>query len=110
MTTDDDQTTDAAGPAESPDDDAIRALVTRLGRPHRSGGRVIERATLMAEGHDFTAVMAWIEAHGGEAEHAVPSRSPRGLHSPRQSTDGAGDSLPLRFVVPAAALSAPATT
>ncbi len=110
MTTDDDQTTDAVAPDERPDDDAIRALVTRLGRPHRSGGRVIERATLMAEGADFTAVMAWIEAHGGEAEHAAPPRAPRGLHSPRQTTGGDGESLPLRFIVPASALSAPATT
>jgi hypothetical protein len=76
MTTEDDQPTDAAAPAERPDDDAIRALVTRLGRPHRSGGRVIERATLMAEGADFTAVMAWIEAHGGEAEHCRPVALP----------------------------------
>ena len=27
---------------------------------------MIERATLLAEGSDFDAVIAWIEAHGGD--------------------------------------------
>jgi hypothetical protein len=92
------------------DDDAIRALVARLARPHRSGGRVIERASLMAEGADFTAVMAWVEAHGGEAEVPKVAKAPRGLHSPRQSTDGDTAPLPLRFIVPDAAFTAPATS
>jgi hypothetical protein len=34
------------------DDDAIRTLVTRLSRPHASGGAVIERAAILAEGAD----------------------------------------------------------
>jgi hypothetical protein len=33
-------------------DDAIRAVVVRLSRPHGSGGDVIERATILAEGRD----------------------------------------------------------
>ncbi|UUY03997.1 hypothetical protein LRS13_00260 [Svornostia abyssi] len=68
------------GPAETHDDE-IRTLVTRLSRPHRSGGRVIERAAVLAEGADFDAVMVWIEAHGGRPEMAKPpegrSRSAR---------------------------------
>ena len=44
---------------EAPDpathDDAIRAVVSRLARPHASGGMVVERAALLAEGADFAA-------------------------------------------------------
>jgi hypothetical protein len=35
-----------------------RALVARLGRPRASGGTVIERAALRAEGADFDVAMA----------------------------------------------------
>ena len=87
---------------EADHDDEIRELVARLSRPHRTGGRVIERATLLAEGSDFTAVMAWIEAHGGEAEVAAAPRSSGGLHSARLTAPA--DATPLRFIVPAAAL------
>ena len=45
------------------DDDAIRTLVTRLARPHASGGNVISRAAILAEGADFDAVTRWITAH-----------------------------------------------
>jgi hypothetical protein len=48
-------------------EEQIRGLVARLGRPHPSGGTVIERAALMAEGADFDATVAWILAHGGKA-------------------------------------------
>jgi hypothetical protein len=40
------------------EDDQIRALVTRLARPHRSGGDVVERAAIFADGADFAEVMA----------------------------------------------------
>src|ERR1017187_10758486 len=62
------------------DDEEIRALVTRLARPHRSGGEVIERAAIFADGADFAEVMAWITARGGTAEAVVstaPGRLPR---------------------------------
>ena len=84
-------------PTAELDEDAMRTLVTRLGRPHRSGGRVIERATLLASGTDFEAAVRWIEAHGGTPEVAVAS-SHRGLHGPRMS-DGPTPA-PLRFVLP----------
>lgn len=86
------------------DDDGIRELVTRLARPHRSGGRVIERATILAEGTDFSAVMTWIEEHGGEPEAPAAARSQRGLHSPRLTEGSGGDPTPLRFIFPAGAL------
>jgi hypothetical protein len=92
---------DAVTPAPVVDDDAMRLLVTRLARPHRSGGRAIERASLLSSGADFGAAMAWIEAHGGEPELPAASRSSGGLHSARL---GGNVPAPLRFVLPAGAL------
>ena len=84
------------------DDNAMRVLVTRLARPHRSGGRAIERASLLSSGADFGAAVAWIEAHGGEPELPAAARSQGGLHSARHSSDAPA---PLRFVLPAGALT-----
>lgn len=93
------------------DDDAIRTLVTRLARPHAAGGVVIERAGILAEGADFGAVMAWIVAHGGEAE--APASAPAsggGLHGGRLNRGGTAQApLPLRFVLPPGALAEPAS-
>ena len=85
------------------DDDAIRALVARLSRPHRSGGRVIERATLFAEGTDFAAAIAWIEAHGGKPEAPATAPAGRGLHSARLDASKT-EATPARFILPAGAL------
>ena len=76
-------------------------LVTRLARPHRSGGRAIERASLLSSGSDFDAAVAWIEAHGGEPELAATSRSSGGLHSARHGDVG---TAPQRYVLPRGAL------
>jgi hypothetical protein len=87
-------------------DEAIQALVTRLARPHPSGGKVIERAAILAEGTDFSAVLAWITNHEGLPE--VPSAPPasRGLHGARLSGGGEAPSrTPLRFVLPAGTLT-----
>jgi hypothetical protein len=87
------------------DDDAIRSLVTRLARAHRSGGTVIERAAILAEGADFEAVMAWIVAHGGKPEATVPTPSRSGLHGSRvHDSGGAEPRTPSRFVLPPGAL------
>jgi len=87
------------------DDDAICALVTRLARPHPSGGDVVERAAILAEGADFAAVMAWVAARGGKPEMTASPAPRRGLHGSRFH-DGAGDSrTPLRIVLPAGALT-----
>ena len=83
-------------------DDEIRELLVRLGRPDRSGGRVIERAAILAEGSDFDAVARWIEEHGGKAEVLPAKRASGGLHGTRAG--GSEDRKPLRFVVPAEAL------
>ena len=87
----------------APDEDAIRALVARLSRPHRSGGQVIERASLLSAGGDFDAAIAWILANGGEPEAPVAPKMSRGLHSARPA-GGDTAATPLRFVLPAAAL------
>jgi hypothetical protein len=86
-------------------DDAIQAIVGRLARRHPSGGSVIERAAILAEGADGAAVVAWIIAHAGEPEAAVGSSS-RGLHSPRLDHPiGAEPRPPVRYVLPADALA-----
>jgi hypothetical protein len=82
------------------EDDAMRARVKRLARPHRSGGWAIERATLLAAGARLDGAVAWIEAHGGTPELPAAPRSQGGLHSPRATEVRA----PLRFVLPASAL------
>jgi len=82
-------------------DDAMRDRLKRLARADRSGGWVIERATLLAGGSAFDGAMAWIEAHGGAPEMAAPPRAERGLHSAR----AAGSGTPLRFVLPADAFA-----
>jgi len=86
-------------------DDEIRALLSRLSRRHPSGGTVIERAAIVAEGADSAAVVAWILDHAGEPEAAVGMSSKRGLHSPRVSDRiGAAPRAPARYVLPAGAL------
>ena len=87
------------------DDDAIRSLLTRLGRAHPSGGTVIERAAILAEGADLDAVMVWIVAHGGEPEARVAKVSSTGLHGSRVHDGGRTEPRPpSRYVLPAGAL------
>jgi hypothetical protein len=82
----------------------VRALVARLGRPHASGGTVIERAALLAEGADFDAVVAWILAHGGEPEAPATTAPVRGLYGPRSDRGGGESQAPRRFVLPRGAM------
>jgi hypothetical protein len=87
------------------EDDEIRSLVTRLGRPHRSGGTVVERVAILAEGADFDEVMAWVAAHGGEAEVETRKAPSTGLHGGRMH--GGSEEAPrkpARFVLPPGAL------
>jgi hypothetical protein len=88
------------------DDSEIRSVVTRLSRPHPSGGKVIERAAILAAGGDFQGIMAWIIAHDGRAEAAVPTAPTRGLHGSRaEYSSGADVPTPVRFVLPSGALA-----
>ncbi len=82
------------------DDDAIRVLLSRLARPHASGGKVIERAAMLAEGADFPELIAWIDAHHGEPESTAPASSAGGLHGSRMSAGGGGrERAPQRYVL-----------
>ena len=88
------------------DDAAICALLTRLARPDDSGGDVIERAAILAEGPNFAAIMAWVMAHGGKPETATPTAAKGGLHGSRLVDGGeATPRTPLRFVLPAGVLA-----
>jgi hypothetical protein len=87
-------------------EDDIRALVTRLSRPHAAGGQVVERAAILAAGADAAAVLAWVSAHSGEPEEVAPRAEGRGLHSARMSAgDRAGARTPQRYVFPPGALT-----
>jgi hypothetical protein len=92
-------------PSEDPtDDDAIRALLGRLARPHRSGGHTVERAAIVAEGGNAPAVLAWIDAHDGVPEAPSASGAGRGLHGSRIDGPGGVTPRPRRFILPAGTL------
>jgi hypothetical protein len=80
--------------------DAIGLLVRRLARPHASGGTVIERSVILAEGDDSGAILDWISEHDGVADSTVAPARSSGLHGLRESVRV--DSAPARrFVLPA---------
>jgi hypothetical protein len=89
---------------ETTSDEDIRALVQRLSRPTPSGGRVIERAAIMAEGSHSAAILDWLEAESWTPEESAPSASERsgsgGLHGLRREADRgrARASAPRRYV------------
>ncbi|MFZ0387690.1 MAG: hypothetical protein WAL22_18645 [Solirubrobacteraceae bacterium] len=88
------------------DDVQINALVTRLSRPHSSGGVVIERAAILAAGADSPAVIDWIIAHAGTPDSTVRAIRGRGLHGSRMNDDETSTpQVPLRFVLPAGSLA-----
>jgi hypothetical protein len=79
--------------------DEISARVQRLARPHSSGGTVIERSVILAEG-DSAAILSWISAHDGVADSTAPPVRSTGLHGLRESA-GSQVSPARRFVLPA---------
>lgn len=91
---------DSQPPAETPaDEDELRLVVERLSRRDRVGGRVIERAAILAEGKRSAALIAWLAAHGWEPE-ARSAASPRGggLHGPREQRSSA-PATPARYLL-----------
>jgi hypothetical protein len=87
-------------------DEAIRALLTRIARPHASGGQVVERATLLAEGSEFPAIVAWITSHAGIGEAAVGAAPRKGLHGAQMGSSRIGEpTKPQRYVLPAGTLT-----
>jgi hypothetical protein len=85
------------------DDAAIADLVARLARPHPSGGKVIERAAILAEGSSAAAIIDWIVNRAGQAEMAGASRA-GGLHGGRFADTGRSEAPPLRYILPAGLL------
>jgi hypothetical protein len=85
------------------DQDEIRSVIARLARPHASGGVIIERAAILAEGREFAAIRDWIISHGGTPES--PSGASHGLHGSRLNAAGGtpSQSEP-RYLLPASAL------
>ena len=86
-------------------DDLVREIVTRLSRPHPSGGVVIEHAAIVAEGAGASAIVEWIIARAGQPEADASRASARGLHGTRMSGGaGAAHRGARRYVLPAGAL------
>jgi hypothetical protein len=85
------------------DEASIRAVVARLARPHASGGMVIERAAIVAEGGSATEVVDWIIGRAGHGEAARPPRT-GGLHGAGSSAAVPEDGPPLRYILPAGVL------
>jgi hypothetical protein len=84
--------------------DSVGALVRRLARPHPSGGMVIERSVILAEGAGSAAILAWITDHDGVADSTVASTRGGGLHGARGSENvEQRTGMPRRFVLPARA-------
>lgn len=82
--------------------DATAVLVKRLARPHASGGMVIERSVILAEGANSAAILSWISDHDGVADSTMAATRGHGLHGSR--TDTALQAAPARrFVLPARA-------
>lgn len=83
--------------------DAIGAVVRRLARPHASGGTVIERSVIIAEGAATAAILTWISDHHGVADSTAAAGAARstGLHGPRVSAAAGREPGPARrFVLP----------
>jgi hypothetical protein len=85
--------------------DETAALVRRLARPHASGGMVIERSVILAEGTNSAVILSWISEHDGIADSTAPSTRSRGLHGPCAATPRQ-DAPARRFVLPAHAFRA----
>jgi hypothetical protein len=88
---------------EPASEEQIRALVARLSRPHRGGGRVIERAAIMAEGANGPAILEWITAGAWAPEDAddeTVDRRGSGVHAMRGQAEASRTRAPRRYVSP----------
>lgn len=84
--------------------DAVGAVVRRLARPHASGGTVIERSVIIAEGASSAAILSWISDHNGVADSTTSAGAARstGLHGSRITAAVGQEPGPARrFVLPA---------
>ena len=81
------------------DDTAIHDLVVRLARPHPAGGKVIERAAILASGAGSEEVVQWIIRRAGRGEVAA-TRTAGGLYG----ASNRSEAPPLRYILPPGAL------
>ena len=95
----------AAAAVAAMDDTAIRDLVVRLARPHPAGGKVIERAAILASGAGSEEVVQWIIRRAGRGEVAAVRGGAGGLLRREHRSDGAA--APLHPAARRARLSAP---
>ena len=84
----------------------IRALVERLSRSDRKGGRTIERAAIMAEGANSAAILEWLDAEHWTPEAPIAETAHRGgsgLHGMRREAErgSARAAAPRRYISPA---------
>lgn len=82
--------------------DEIGVVVRRLARPDGSGGMVIERSVILAEGADSGEILQWISDHEGVADSTMAPARSSGLHGLRE-TAGAQDAPARRFLLPSSA-------
>ncbi len=82
--------------------DEIGVVVRRLARPDGTGGMVIERSVILAEGADSGEILQWISDHDGVADSTMAPARSSGLHGLRE-TAGAKDAPARRFLLPAGA-------
>jgi hypothetical protein len=74
-----------------PQDKTLRALLSRLSGRHPSGGTVIERAAIVAEGDDSAAVVPWILDHASERlKRSTAPGSPKRLPPTRPVPSSGG--------------------
>ena len=88
-----------------PPQDDIQTVVARLARPHRSGGVVIERAAILAEGARSGAILDWISERAGEPEMAAAAAPARGLYGTGFGGGVTEPRGPARYVLPAGVLA-----
>jgi hypothetical protein len=82
--------------------DATAVLVRRLARPHPSGGTVIERPVILAEGKRSKEILAWIADHGGAPDSTLANVGNKGLHSPSLAAGVERQTTPARrYILPA---------
>jgi hypothetical protein len=88
------------------DDTAIDRIVRRLARPTPSGGHVIERAAVLAEGSHFSDIEAWILKSGGEPEALEGAATRGGVHMRGDRSGMRDEAVPVRYLLPPDALPA----
>jgi hypothetical protein len=85
--------------------DAIAVLVKRLARPHPSGGTMIDRPVILAEGARSAAILSWIAEHGGAPDSTPPIPQSKGVHNRSPATGGRQAAQTRRYILPAHAFN-----